>query len=89
MLVTFDTKQAYEAFAGHGFSDEQAEILTEFLQRAHITSTGNLATKNDLKLLESELRSELQLLEQRTTIKLGGIMVIGIGLMTAIPQLFG
>ena len=118
MLTTFDTKEAFKAFSGHGFSEEQAEVLTDFLQKLHVTSTGNLVTKNDLKLTEASLRTEInnensslraemsslkadlnsfrkevasdmKMLEQRMTIKLGGLLVIGIGIMTAIQQLLG
>jgi len=107
MLTTFDTKEAFKTFSGQGFSEQQAEVLTDFLHKLHVTSTGNLATKNDLKLteaaldakinsLQTELRSyrkeaasDMKMLEQRMIIKLGGLLVIGIGIMTAIQQLLG
>ena len=96
MLETFDTKQTYEAFSGHGFTQEQAEVLTEYLHKNYLTTVANLATKDDLKVLATdlkslatELRAEIKLSEQRMTIKLGGLLVISIGIMTAIQQLLG
>lgn len=91
MFTTFDTKQAYEAFSQHGFSVEQAEVLTEYLQKMQVASVENLATKSDLKLLSTELRaemlesrSEMTSLESRLTIKIGGIMAVGIGVLAAL-----
>lgn len=96
MLTTFDTKEAFKTFSGQGFSEQQAEVLTDFLQKMHVISTGNLATKNDLKLTEASLearidrlQAEMKLMEQRMTIKLGGLLVIAVGIMTAIQQLLG
>lgn len=83
--MTFDTKQAYKALAEHGFSEDQADGLTELLQEALASNVANLATKDDILLLKAELK----LLEQRMTIKLGGLLIIAIGIMTAIQQLVG
>jgi hypothetical protein len=64
------TKQLEEV----GFSREQAEIqiqvITEIIE-------GDLATKQDLNMLGSNLRNEMQQLEHRLTIKLGTLLIIG------------
>jgi len=81
------TKQLEEA----GFSRVQAEIqlqvIAEFVE-------GDLATKQDLKDLKIELKNDIALLESkmvqmeyRLTLKLGTIVTIGLGAMTAIVKL--
>ena len=44
----------------------------------------NFATKADFKLLETNLRGEMRELEYRMTIKLGTMMTVGFGIMTAL-----
>jgi hypothetical protein len=41
------------------------------------------ATKADLAALKTDLESKLALLEQRITIKLGGVMVVAVGIILA------
>jgi hypothetical protein len=41
----------------------------------------NLATKQDLKELEIGLRHELKEMESRLTIRLGGLIVAGVGVL--------
>jgi hypothetical protein len=42
-----------------------------------------LATKADLAAMKADLESKLALLEQRITIKLGGMMVVAVGIILA------
>lgn len=74
-----------------GFTREQAEksvnILIEIMQE-------NLASKQDIKELgqeikelESKMESKFRELELRMTIKLGSLMVLTVGAMTAITKL--
>lgn len=66
-----------------GVSREQAEahvqIISELIEM-------NLATKQDLAVLRSELRSDLAQLEQRLAIRMGSILSIGIGLAVALAK---
>ena len=58
-------------------AQEQAEIISGMLNN-------DMATKSDVFNLKKEvnlIQSEIKLLEQRLTIKLGGIMVVGITIL--------
>ena len=74
-----------------GFPAKQAEaqvkVWSEFVE-------SELATKKDIKELEfkienvkSELKRDIKELELRLTVRLGGIMVLGIGVLAAIIKL--
>lgn len=87
MFTLFDTRQAFRDLAAHGFSEDQADGLTELLQRTLAANVDNLATKNDIHLLRSEidqLRLEMKIMQQQLTIRMGGIMVVGIGVLAAL-----
>ena len=66
--LTFDTHDFVKKLKGAGFSEEQAEVLTE-LQKTTVSNTleqarhdyelDDLATKRDLKELELIMRKEL------------------------------
>ncbi len=89
-MFTFDTQQVYRDFSGPGsFTETQAESLTQVLREIASLSTQSAATKNELLILQKEIKSDLQLLEQRLTIRLGGIMAVGLGVLLAIQQLLG
>ncbi|WP_334181156.1 DUF1640 domain-containing protein [Methylobacter sp.] len=70
--VTFDTHDFVKKLKGVGFSEEQAEVLTD-LQKATVSNTleqarhdyelDDLATKRDLKELEALLRRDTKELE--------------------------
>ena len=73
------TKQLEEA----GFSRAQAEIQLQVMAEY---IGGDLATKQDLKLLETSLLSANQVLEYRITIKLGTLLVIGFTAMATLMK---
>ena len=64
-----------------GFSREQAEIqvqvVTEIIEE-------DLATKQDLKILETNLENKIQQLEYRMIIKLGTLLLIGFTAMVTL-----
>ena len=89
--MALDTHKAVKMLQQAGFGEGQAEAVVTTVSDA-LNET--VATKADLLTLEAGLRSELQevrsemrALEQRMTIKLGGLLVIGLGLMTALDKL--
>ena len=45
--------------------------------------------RRDMDEMETRLRAELRALELRMTIKLGGLLVLAVGLMTMIDRLLG
>ena len=69
--LTFDTHAFVKKLRDVGFSEEQAETITE-LQKTTVTNTleqarhdyelDNLATKRDLKEIETALRKDIELL---------------------------
>jgi hypothetical protein len=84
------TKQLEEA----GFSREQAEIQLQVITEI---DEGDLATKQDLKILETSmlnaieiksnnLENKVQQLEYRLTIKLGAFLVIGFTTMATLMK---
>jgi uncharacterized protein YcbK (DUF882 family) len=73
--LTFDTHEFVKKLKGVGFSEEQAEILTD-LQKTTVLNTleqarhdyelDDLATKRDLKELETILRKDIEILRSNT-----------------------
>ena len=69
--------------------EKQAEILAE--EQVNLIEN-NLATKRDLKDLEVALRRDIECLREQLThdltIRLGTMMVIGIGVVSSLVVLF-
>jgi len=80
--LAFDTHKAVKALREAGFDDSQAEAVIE---RIGVAIGGNVATKDDLKVL----RGDLEKLELRMTIKLYAAVVAGVGLVKALDFLVG
>ena len=55
--------------------EPQAETVTDLVKEAQDSAAGDLATKADMAVLRSELRE----LEPRMTVKLGGMLALGVG----------
>ena len=94
--ITFDTHDFVKKLKGAGFSEEQAEVLTD-LQRATVFNTleqarhdyelDDLATKRDLKELEVTLSRDIKEIELRLEVKIAETKadlirwVVGVGLL--------
>ncbi len=63
---------------GAGMEAKLADLHAEELQEV---INNDLVTKSDLNTLEKSLRNDMLNLEQRMTVKLGSLMVIGIGVI--------
>jgi hypothetical protein len=83
--VTFDTLQFVQTLKQAGFDEKQAEGVAKALRNAQEES--ETATKRDLKELELVLKSEMQAMEYRMTIKLGAMLGGSIALMAGILKL--
>lgn len=85
--LTFDTlkfaRRLKEAGMDPRLAEEQAEALAEALE----VNLQALATKADIKQLETDLRKDMQLMEQRLVIKLGSMLVVAIGVVAALVKL--
>jgi hypothetical protein len=64
MNVMIDTRKLMKDFESHGFSEQQADMLTTALADRESAYFDKLATKDDLKLLEQSLQKDLVNFEQ-------------------------
>lgn len=80
--LAFDTLKAAKALRAAGFDDAQAEAVTEQIS---VAVGENAATKNDVALV----RSDMEKLELRMTIKMYAAVAGGVGLIKALDFLLG
>lgn len=80
--LAFDTHRAVKALRDAGFSDEQAEAVTEQIS---VAIGENVATKSDIALV----RADMEKLELRLTLKLYAAVAAGVGLVKALDFLVG
>jgi hypothetical protein len=78
--VTFDTLGYFERLKAAGVPEEQANVMREVIE-------DKLATKQDLRELETRLDNKIEKLEYRLTIRLGGMMAASIALVAALVKL--
>ncbi len=87
-LLAFDTHTYVKRLVSAGMPEPQAEVIADE-QRNLIAN--ELATKRDLKELETGLKrdmKEMELrLEQRLTLRLGSMMVVAVGVVAALVKL--
>ena len=82
--IAFDTHAFVKDMTQAGMPEEQAELLA----RSQATLIDEkLATKQDLKELESRLCRDMKELELRLTLRLGSMMVVAIGVVAALVKL--
>lgn len=81
--LTFDTlkfaRRLKDAGMDPRLAEEQAEAVAEALQ----INREDLATKAGI----ADLRKEMQLLEQRLTIKLGTMLVVAVGIVATLVKI--
>ena len=82
--ITFDTHNFVKKLKAIGFTEEQAEVFAS--EQARLNED-KLATKNDLVELENNLHRDMRELEYRIIIKLGGLMVASIAVVTTLVKL--
>ena len=75
--IQFDTLEAARNLKAAGLAEPHAEAIVTTMSRA---VSENMVTKADLK-------AELSSLEQRITIRLGGLIVAGVGFLAALIKL--
>lgn len=80
MAATFDTLTYAKKLKAAGFTEEQAEAQADAL-RAVVDE--NLATKADVIALKRDLKE----LEQRITIRLGGLIVAATAVLSVLIKL--
>ena len=80
--LAFDTLKAVKALRAAGFDDPQAEAVTEQISAA---VGENVATKNDVAIV----RSDMEKIELRMTVKLYAAGAAGAGLIKVLDFLIG
>ncbi|MCK4608392.1 MAG: DUF1640 domain-containing protein [Gammaproteobacteria bacterium] len=92
MALTFDTLKYANRLKAAGLEPKIAEAQAEAEAEIFAEALDNqLATKQDIKDLRSEVQvidSKVDRLRSELTIKLGGIMVAGIGLIATLLVIF-
>ncbi|MEW5768649.1 MAG: hypothetical protein AB1797_13745 [bacterium] len=90
MAVAFDTLQVFDELK-EAFTEEQAHKLSKVIKEAQEIHLEELATKRDLAELKHELKRDLAELELRLkhdlTLRLGGMLAIGIGIVAALVKI--
>ena len=89
--AVLDTHAFVKRLTGAGMPVEQAEVLAD--EQARLVNE-QLATKadiallqRDLKDLETALRREIEALGYKLTIRLGGMLVVGVAVLAALIKL--
>lgn len=90
--ITFDTHKFVRTLKDAGVPESQAEAFSEAIKEAQ--GEADLATKRDIDdlrrdidVLHSDMDARFIQTEQRLVIKLGGLMVLSIGVVAALVKL--
>ncbi len=82
--ITFDTRASIKRLEAAGVSEKQAEVQAQAISGL---VNDRLVTNQDLALAIKELEHALKELEYRLVIRLGSMMVVAIGIVTALVKL--
>lgn len=96
---TIDTLNLAKELQEGGFTKQQSEAQVRVHGKIITFLFDKLATKQDLQLLGKELKAEIKdvrrdlshdidIMGQKMTIRLGSIVVLGIGLLAALIKFF-
>ncbi|WP_136661440.1 hypothetical protein [Nitratireductor sp. XY-223] len=97
-MLMIDTLKLAEDLKKGGFNEKQTESLVNLGRDLSDRVIEKLATKDDLKALNESVDDKLKaldksvddklaLLEQRMVIKLGGLMIGGLGILVLLDRL--
>lgn len=82
--IVFDTYANVKRLRSVGFTEEQAEMQTRIISEL---VDNRLATKRDLEELRLATKRDLEDLKNELTIRLGGMLVVGILIITTLVKL--
>jgi broad-specificity NMP kinase len=85
--IAFDTLRFTKRMKDAGMSERQAEAEAEALAEIFAVNLKELATKTDLTREVDLLRRDMREMEQRMTIKLGGMMMAAIAIVATLVKL--
>jgi len=83
-MLFFDTLAYAKKLKKAGFTEEQAEVQSEALAGV---LENNMATKRDIFDLEQKLDQKIETLGYKLTIRLGGMLVVTVGVISALQLL--
>jgi hypothetical protein len=83
--ITFDTHKFVRKLREAGFEEKQAEAVADAFRDTQAET--ETATRHDLKELELTLKADMQAMEYRMTIKLGGMMAASVAIVAALVKL--
>ena len=90
--VPFDTLKLARRLESAGFPPKQAgdtaEALADAMSGAELATKADLAAlraelKADIAALRAELKADIELLQRDLTIRLGGMIVVAVGILLA------
>jgi hypothetical protein len=91
LAFAFDTLGYAKRLRSAGVTSEQAEAhaeaAREFIMTELVTKPDLLAVRSDLLLVKSELQATIDTLALRLTVRLGGIMVAGLGALALLQRI--
>lgn len=79
-IFTFDTHDFVKRLIGAGMPEAQAEILAK--EQSRLVQE-RLASKQDIQ----EVKRDIRELEQKLTIRLGAMLVVGVTVLAALDKL--
>ena len=88
---TFDTLSYAKELIAAGMPQQQAEVISlhqrSLIENELATKTDIAGIQRDMKRMDVDLRRNIKELETRLTLRLGSIVVIALGAITALNQL--
>ena len=78
--ITFDTHRIVKRLKDSGFSEAQAETVTDVFREVRESDLSQLVTKDDL-------RHEIEILKRDITIRMGGMLVVAVGAVATLVKL--
>ncbi len=91
VAITFDTLKYANRLKAAGAESRIAEAEAEALAEVFELNLKEVATREDLKQMEERLNEKMDArflqLEQRMIIKLGGLMVVAIGVVATLVKI--
>ena len=86
-IFTFDTHDFVKRLIGAGMPEAQAEILAKEQSRLVRERLANKQDIMEVKRAIQEVKRDIRELEQKLTIRLGAMLVVGVTVLAALDRL--
>ncbi|MET0221039.1 MAG: hypothetical protein ABW213_10320 [Tardiphaga sp.] len=91
MAFAFDplgyAKRLRDAGVVEGYAEAHAEAARDFIMTELVIKTDLYAVKSELLAAKSELMAAIEKSALQTTVRLGGIVAVGIGILAALQRI--